>query len=130
MNIEIQQKLRQSNLKITQARVSVFKVLSDQNVPLTAKQIYQQLYLNHQQISLSTIYRVVTDLERAGLLHQKLNGRDEAHYILINKSEAECLNIHCVDLKQINKSSLIKSLEKVFEQFNVDVLDIEFNSPH
>lgn len=130
MDIEIQQKLRQSNLKITQARVSVFKVLSDQNVPLTAKQIYQQLYLNHQQISLSTIYRVVTDLERAGLLRQKLNGRDEAHYVLINKSEAECLNIHCVDLKQINKSSLIKSLEKVFEQFNVDVLDIEFNSPH
>ncbi|MCX5468826.1 Fur family transcriptional regulator [Acinetobacter nematophilus] len=127
MDIEIQQKLRQSNLKITQARVCVFKVLSDQNVPLTAKQIYQQLYLNHQQISLSTIYRVVSDLERAGLLCQKLNGRDEARYVLINKSEAESLNIQCADLTKINKASLIKSLEKVFQQFNVDVLDIEFS---
>ncbi|ATZ65494.1 Fur family transcriptional regulator [Acinetobacter bereziniae] len=128
MNIEIQQKLRHANLKITQARVIVFKALSDQKVQLTAKQIYQQLYLNNQQISLSTIYRVVSDLERAGLVSQKLNGRDEARYALINKSEAEFLNIHCADLKQINKSSLIESLEKVFQQFNIDILEIEFNN--
>ncbi|MBJ9902907.1 transcriptional repressor [Acinetobacter bereziniae] len=128
MNIEIQQKLRHANLKITQARVIVFKALSDQNAQLTAKQIYQQLYLNNQQISLSTIYRVVSDLERAGLVSQKLNGRDEARYALINKSEAEFLNIHCADLKQINKSSLIESLEKVFQQFNIDILEIEFNN--
>ncbi|MBJ8451506.1 Fur family transcriptional regulator [Acinetobacter bereziniae] len=128
MNIEIQQKLRHANLKITQARVIVFKALSDQKVQLTAKQIYQQLYLNNQQISLSTIYRVVSDLERAGLVSQKLNGRDEARYVLINKSEAEFLNIHCADLKQINKSSLIESLEKVFQQFNIDILEIEFNN--
>ncbi|MBI0394859.1 Fur family transcriptional regulator [Acinetobacter bereziniae] len=128
MNIEIQQKLRHVNLKITQARVIVFKALSDQKAQLTAKQIYQQLYLNNQQISLSTIYRVVSDLERAGLVSQKLNGRDEARYALINKSEAEFLNIHCADLKQINKSSLIESLEKVFQQFNIDILEIEFNN--
>ncbi|MBJ8551331.1 Fur family transcriptional regulator [Acinetobacter bereziniae] len=128
MNIEIQQKLRHANLKITQARVIVFKALSDQKVQLTAKQIYQQLYLNNQQISLSTIYRVVSDLERAGLVSQKLNGRDEARYALINKSEVEFLNIHCADLKQINKSSLIESLEKVFQQFNIDILEIEFNN--
>ncbi|WP_288381430.1 transcriptional repressor [uncultured Acinetobacter sp.] len=128
MNIEIQQKLRHANLKITQARVIVFKALSDQKAQLTAKQIYQQLYLNNQQISLSTIYRVVSDLERAGLVSQKLNGRDEARYALNNKSEAEFLNIHCADLKQINKSSLIESLEKVFQQFNIDILEIEFNN--
>ncbi len=128
MNIEIQQKLRHANLKITQARVIIFKALSDQKAQLTAKQIYQQLYLNNQQISLSTIYRVVSDLERAGLVSQKLNGRDEARYALINKSEAEFLNIHCADLKQINKSSLIESLEKVFQQFNIDILEIEFNN--
>ncbi|CEI52483.1 hypothetical protein [Acinetobacter bereziniae] len=128
MNIEIQQKLRHANLKITQARVIVFKALSDQKAQLTAKQIYQQLYLNNQQISLSTIYCVVSDLERAGLVSQKLNGRDEARYALINKSEAEFLNIHCADLKQINKSSLIESLEKVFQQFNIDILEIEFNN--
>lgn len=128
MNIEIQQKLRHANLKITQARVIVFKALSDQKAQLTAKQIYQQLYLNNQQISLSTIYRVASDLERAGLVSQKLNGRDEARYALINKSEAEFLNIHCADLKQINKSSLIESLEKVFQQFNIDILEIEFNN--
>ncbi|WP_151823816.1 Fur family transcriptional regulator [Acinetobacter bereziniae] len=128
MNIEIQQKLRHANLKITQARVIVFKALSDQKAQLTAKQIYQQLYLNNQQISLSTIYRVVSDLESAGLVSQKLNGRDEARYALINKFEAEFLNIHCADLKQINKSSLIESLEKVFQQFNIDILEIEFNN--
>jgi Fur family transcriptional regulator, ferric uptake regulator len=127
MNIEIQQKLRHANLKITQARVIVFKALSDQKSQLTAKQIYQQLYLNKQQISLSTIYRVVSDLEKVGLVSQKLNGRDEAQYALVDVSEAESLNIHCADLTKINKASLIVSLEKVFQQFDVNVLDIEFS---
>jgi Fe2+ or Zn2+ uptake regulation protein len=93
MNIEIQQKLRNANLKITQARVIVFRALSEQKTQLTAKQIYQQLYLNNQQISLSTIYRVVSDLEKAGLVTQNLNGRDEAKYTLVDPSEAEFLNI-------------------------------------
>ncbi|MDR0237182.1 transcriptional repressor [Acinetobacter sp.] len=129
MNIEIQQKLRNANLKITQARVIVFRALSEQKTQLTAKQIYQQLYLNNQQISLSTIYRVVSDLEKAGLVTQNLNGRDEAKYTLVDPSEAEFLNIQCTDLAKINKASLIASLEKVFHQFNVDVLEIEFSTP-
>ena len=129
MNIEIQQKLRHANLKITQARVIVFRALSEQKTQLTAKQIYQLLYLNNQQISLSTIYRVVSDLEKAGLVTQNLNGRDEAKYTLVDTSEAEFLNIQCTDLAKINKASLIASLEKVFHQFNVDVLEIEFSTP-
>ncbi|KAF1028012.1 MAG: Ferric uptake regulation protein [Acinetobacter bereziniae] len=129
MNIEIQQKLRHANLKITQARVIVFRALSEQKTQLTAKQIYQQLYLNNQQISLSTIYRVVSDLEKAGLVTQNLNGRDEAKYTLVDPSEAEFLNIQYTDLAKINKASLIASLEKVFHQFNVDVLEIEFSTP-
>lgn len=49
MSIQIQQKLRQANLKITQARVVVLKVLWEQQEHLTVKQIYQQLYLAHQK---------------------------------------------------------------------------------
>ena len=78
MSIEVQQKLRHANLKVTQARVIVFKALLDQKAQLTAKQIYQQLYVQNKQISLSTIYRVVSDLEKVGLITQNLHGRDEA----------------------------------------------------
>ncbi len=126
MTIQIQQKLRQANLKITQARVVVLKMLFEQQEYLTAKQIYQQLYLAHQKMSLSTIYRVVCDLEKAGLIAQKQFGREEAKYSLPHLTEIESLNIQCSDLAQVNKASLIESLVDVFQTFNIDVVDIEF----
>ena len=128
MSIEVQQKLRHANLKVTQARVIVFKALLDQKTQLTAKQIYQQLYVQNKQISLSTIYRVVSDLEKVGLITQNLHGRDEAKYALPYLSEVESLNIQCADLTKINKASLIASLEQVFQAFDIDVLDIKFST--
>ena len=128
MSIEVQQKLRYANLKVTQARVIVFKALLDQKIQLTAKQIYQQLYVQNKQISLSTIYRVVSDLEKVGLITQNLHGRDEAKYALPYLSEVESLNIQCADLTQINKASLIASLEQVLQAFDIDVLDIKFST--
>jgi len=128
MSIEVQQKLRHANLKVTQARVIVFKALLDQKIQLTAKQIYQQLYVQNKQISLSTIYRVVSDLEKVGLITQNLHGRDEAKYALPYLSEVELLNIQCANLTQINKASLIASLEQVFQAFDIDVLDIKFST--
>ena len=128
MSIEVQQKLRHANLKVTQARVIVFKALLDQKIQLTAKQIYQQLYVQNKQISLSTIYRVVSDLEKVGLITQNLHGRDEAKYALPYLSEVESLNIQCADLTQINKASLIASLEQVLQAFDIDVLDIKFST--
>ncbi|MFW2040213.1 Fur family transcriptional regulator [Acinetobacter sp. ULE_I001] len=128
MSSEIQQKLRQANLKVTQARVIVFKALLDQKAQLTAKQIYQQLYVQNKQISLSTIYRVVSDLEKVGLITQNLHGRDEVKYALPYLSEVESLNIQCADLTQINKASLIASVEQVFQAFDIDVLDIKFST--
>ena len=128
MSIEVQQKLRHANLKVTQARVIVFKALLDQKAQLTAKQIYQQLYVQNKQISLSTIYRVVSDLEKVGLITQNLHGRDEVKYALPYLSEVESLNIQCADLTQINKASLIASVEQVFQAFDIDVLDIKFST--
>jgi Fur family ferric uptake transcriptional regulator len=70
---------------------------------------------------------VVSDLEKVGLITQNLHGRDEAKYALPYLSEVESLNIQCADLTQINKASLIASLEQVFP-FDIDVLDIKFST--
>jgi Fur family ferric uptake transcriptional regulator len=71
---------------------------------------------------------VVSDLEKVGLITQNLHGRDEAKYALPYLSEVESLNIQCADLTQINKASLIASLEQVFQAFDIDVLDIKFST--
>ena len=127
MSIQIQQKLHQVHLKVTQARVAVLKVLLDRNEQLTAKQIYQQLYLTQQKVSLSTIYRVVCDLEKSGLIIQKQQGRSDTKYAVPELSDMGALNIQCSALAQVNKESLIESLVHVFQSFNVDVVDIEFS---
>ena len=60
--LELQQKIKQAGLRVTHPRMSVLSVLAQQSEELTVKQIYQQLNQQKQQLSLATVYRVVSDL--------------------------------------------------------------------
>ncbi len=128
MSVQIQQQLRKAGLKVTQARVSVLKVLVNEQEQMTVKQVYQHLFQHDQKISLATIYRVINDLEIVGLITQNLIGRGEARYALPHTSEVKLLNIKCADLDCVDHEKLISSLQQVFQQFNANVLDVEFKT--
>lgn len=128
MSIEIQHKLRQAGLKVTQARVQVMKVFSEQKQQITVKQIYQHLYQQDNKISLATVYRVINDLEITGLISQNQIGRGEAKYALPQYKDIKILELKCADLSCLDHESLIASLQNVFQQFDADLLDIQFKS--
>ena len=66
--LALQQKIKQAGLRVTHPRMAVLSLLAQQTDDLTVKQIYQRLNLQKQQLSLATVYRVVSDLVLAGLL--------------------------------------------------------------
>ncbi|SPL69446.1 Fur family transcriptional regulator [Acinetobacter stercoris] len=126
MSIEIQQQIKKAGLKVTQARVAVLSLIAQQQESMTVKQLYQHLYQSDKKLSLATVYRVIADLEFAGLIHQNQLGRGEAKYTLPHTTDLKLLQIKCADLSCLDHDLLVESLQNIFQKFNVDLLEIEF----
>ena len=61
--------LQAVGLKVTQPRLSIFRVLSQSRERhLSADDIYLQLAADDNEVPLATIYRVLTQFEQAGLV--------------------------------------------------------------
>ncbi len=61
--------LQAAGLKVTQPRLSIFRVLAQSSERhLAADDIHAQLVDNDNEIPLATIYRVLTQFEQAGLI--------------------------------------------------------------
>jgi Fur family ferric uptake transcriptional regulator len=61
--------LKEAGLKITTPRMRILDLLTTSgDKHLSAEDIYQQLYKTDHDISLATIYRVLTQFEAAGLV--------------------------------------------------------------
>jgi Fur family ferric uptake transcriptional regulator len=72
-----QDDIRGAGLKVTVPRVRILELLGKPNAGhLTAEIIYQQLRATDDSVGLATIYRVLLDFERAGLVvrHQFEDG--------------------------------------------------------
>ena len=63
------QDLRDAGLKVTSPRLKVLEVLEhSEKRHLSAEAIYRQLLENGEELGLATVYRVLTQFERAGLV--------------------------------------------------------------
>ncbi len=61
--------LREAGLKVTSPRLKVLEVLdSSEERHLSAEGIYRALLANGEELGLATVYRVLTQFERAGLV--------------------------------------------------------------
>ncbi|MGR0306309.1 Fur family transcriptional regulator [Acinetobacter beijerinckii] len=122
---ELKQKIKQAGLLVTYPRIAVLSLLTQQKADLTVKQIYQRLNLQKQQLSLPTVYRVVIDLVLAGLLVSYQFHRAETKFNLPNMSKNQLLQIYCADLTKAKQGRFLQSLEAVFNQFQIDLMQIE-----
>ncbi len=123
--LALQQKIKQAGLRVTHPRMAVLSLLVQQTDDLTVKQIYQRLNLQKQQLSLATVYRVVSDLVLAGLLVSYQFHRAETKFNLPRVSKHQLLQIHCADLTTAKQARFLQSLEAVFTQFQIDLMQIE-----
>lgn len=123
--LALQQKIKQAGLRVTHPRMAVLSLLVQQTDDLTVKQIYQRLNLQKQQLSLATVYRVVSDLVLAGLLVSYQFHRVETKFNLPRVSKHQLLQIRCADLTTAKQARFLQSLEAVFTQFQIDLMQIE-----
>ena len=85
------------NLKKTKQREQVLQLLEDARQPLSAVELYRALVQLGKDMPLSTIYRVLTAFEEAGLVEKYiLSGQESKLYRLRGHHEhfAICLGCH------------------------------------
>ncbi|MEE9886203.1 transcriptional repressor [Acinetobacter nosocomialis] len=128
--LELQQKIKEAGLKVTHPRLVVLSLIQEQAEDLTVKQIYQKLYTQKQKLSLATVYRVVSDLEGAGLITNTQFQRGEAKFNLSVLANNQLLQIYCAELTQAKQEQFLASLQSVFTQFQVDLKQIEIIQNH
>ncbi len=128
--LELQQKIKEAGLKVTHPRLVVLSLIQQQTEDLTIKQIDQKLYTQKQKLSLATVYRVVSDLEGAGLISNTQFQRGEAKFNLSELANNQLLQIYCAELTQAKQEQFLASLQSVFTQFQVDLKQIEIIQNH
>lgn len=128
--LELQQKIKEAGLKVTHPRLIVLSLIQQQAEDLTVKQIYQKLYTQKQKLSLATVYRVVSDLVGAGLISNTQFQRGEAKFNLSDLANNQLLQIQCAELTEAKQEQFLASLQSVFNQFQVDLKQVEIIQNH
>ena len=128
--LELQQKIKEAGLKVTHPRLTVLSLIQQQAEDLTVKQIYQKLYTQKQKLSLATVYRVVSDLVGAGLISNTQFQRGEAKFNLSDLANNQLLQIQCAELTEVKQEQFLASLQSVFNQFQVDLKQVEIIQNH
>ena len=83
--------LKEAGLKVTHPRVRILELFqSDPETHYSAEEVHNHLLKNNESIGLATIYRVLTQLETAGLL-QKNNFDDSISTYEIKKQHHDHL---------------------------------------
>ena len=73
-------KFRETGLKITPQRLSIFKVLQDNNTHPSAEDIYREILKIHPSISFTTVYKTLQTLRDLGEIQELSINPERAHF--------------------------------------------------
>lgn len=77
---EFKRKVKASGLKITPQRLAVYKEIASRQDHPSAEELYERLKDKIEGISLTTVYRTLSSLERAGLVQRVPTLKDKVRY--------------------------------------------------
>ena len=111
--------LKEAGLKVTHPRVRILELFqSDPETHYSAEEVHNYLIKNNESIGLATIYRVLTQLETAGLL-QKNNFDDSTSTYEIKKQHHDHLIcIECGKIIEFIDEDLEVMQEKISKKHN------------
>lgn len=94
--------LKHTGLKATGPRLKILQVFQQSALRhLTAEDVYRALLLDHSDIGLATVYRVLTQFEQAGILSRSHFESDKAVYELSDGSHHD--HLVCLDCGRVEE---------------------------
>lgn len=128
MTFSLRQKLKEKGLKVTPQRVAIFEAIDKLNNHPTADNIIEYIKVNHPNISIGTVYKVLDSLVGNNLLRKVKTDKDIMRYdaVLSNHHHLYCSKTDRIeDYEDENLNTLINDYFKLKEIKNFNVEDIK-----
>ncbi len=127
MDMEVlDQGLKASGLKVTLPRMKVLSVLTADkaSVHVSAEDVYNRLLAQGEEISLATVYRVLTQFEAAGLVKRHCFDSDRAVYELNDGNAHDHLVcVRCAEVAEFTDTAIEERLHDVAKAGNFALSD-------
>jgi len=99
---EFKQKVKASGLKVTPQRLAVYKEIASRSDHPSAEELYESLKDKIEGISLTTVYRTLSSLEKAGLVKRVPTLRDKVRYDARVEPHSHFLCLECGKIYDID----------------------------
>lgn len=117
VNQVLDQDLKAKGLKVTLPRMKVLSVLScsgDGAPHLSAEEVYNQLLAQGEEVSLATVYRVLTQFESAGLVIRHCFDGERAVYELADgENHNHIVCIRCAGVAEFVDATLLQYYQAI-----------------
>ena len=111
--------LKDAGLKVTHPRREILDILQENpEMHLSADEIHNKLVENKQSIGLATVYRVLTQLELAGLIQKNQFGDNQSSYEIKKQHHDHLICTKCGKIIEFMNNDLEKLQEKISKDYN------------
>ena len=113
--------LKDAGLKVTHPRTKILEILqSNPEFHLSADAIHNYLIKNNESIGLATVYRVLTQLEMAGLIQKNQFKENQSTYEIKKQHHDHLICIKCGKIIEFINDDLEKLQEKISRIINLN----------
>ena len=115
--------LRDAGLKVTHPRTKILDVLqANPDMHLSADEIHNKLVEHNESIGLATVYRVLTQLEIAGLIQKNQFSDNQSNYEIKKQHHDHLICTKCGKIIEFMNDDLETLQEKISDkyQFRLD----------
>lgn len=117
--------LKDIGLKVTLPRLRVLAILeTSENHHMGVEEIYRQLILQNQEVGIATIYRILTQFEKSGIVN-KLNFENDKYVYEISNIEHHdhLICVKCGKIDEFTDDTIEKCQLLIADKFNYKLTD-------
>ncbi|MDF0534585.1 transcriptional repressor [Shewanella sp. A32] len=126
---QTEQLLNRHRIKPTRQRLAVMDLLLNSNQRhFTAEQLYLQLQNRGDELGQATVYRVLNDFAKAGLLRRNQLTQGKAYYELADgQPHVHLVDVHQGDIVEMQDERLMMQLRGTVQQMGYEIIDMQLN---
>lgn len=124
-----EKELKDHGLKVTLPRLKILEIFEHHQRPhLSAEEVYQALLRTDNEVSIATVYRVLTQFETAGLITRHHFEGESAVYELNNSEHHDHLVcIKCGSVEEFIDEVIEERQKKIAERSGFQMTDHQLN---
>ncbi len=121
--------LREAGLKVTIPRVKILEILTaNKQRHMSAEDVYKTLLTQREEVSLATVYRVLTQFESVGIvMRHNFEGDHAVFELKENEHHDHLVCVRCGKVEEFVDETIEKRQQQIAKQANFKMTDHALN---